>query len=112
MGNRVVYNSDAGTKTASLAICKLVINSVLSCKGSKFITYNIRNYYLATPLEYPEYLKIMLTDIPQDFIDEYNFHEYVHEGWVYLEIRNGVYGITHSGSLDNDLLETSLLKHD
>ena len=57
MGNRVVYAGDAGTKTTSLNLCKLVINSVLSCKESKFITYYIRNYYLATPLNYPEYLK-------------------------------------------------------
>ena len=42
-----------------------MINSVLSCKGAKFITYDIRNYYLATPLEYPEYVKIKLNNIPQ-----------------------------------------------
>ena len=57
-----------------------MINSVLSRKGAKFITYDIRNYYLVTPLNYPEYVKIKLTDIPQEFIDEYNLHNYVHEG--------------------------------
>ena len=57
MGNRVVYASDAGTKTASLDLCKLMMNSVLLHKGAKFITYNICNYYLATPLDYPEYVK-------------------------------------------------------
>ena len=112
MGNRVVYAGDAGTKIASLDLCKLMMNSVLSRKEAKFITYNIRNYYLATPLHYPEYVKIKITDIPQEFIDEYNLHEYVHEGWVYYEIRNGVYGLPQSGSPANDLLETCLLKHD
>ena len=103
IGNRVVYAGDARTKTASLKICKLVINSVLSHKGAKFITYDIRNSYLATSLDYPEYVKIKLTDIPQDFIDKYNLHGYVHEGWVYLEIRNSVYGLPQFGSLSNDL---------
>ena len=42
MGNQVVYAGNAGTKTPSFDICKLVINSVLSRKGSKFITYKIR----------------------------------------------------------------------
>ena len=112
MGNQVVYAGNVGTKTASLDLCKIVMNSVLSRKGAKFITYDIRNYYLATPLDYPEYIKIKLTDIPQEFIDKYNLHDYVHEGWVYFEIRNGVYGIPQSGSLANDLLETLLLKHD
>ena len=51
MGNRVVYAGDAGTKTASLDICKIMMNSILSRKGAKFITYNIHNYYLATQLD-------------------------------------------------------------
>ena len=88
------------------------MDSVLSCKGAKFIIYNIRNYYLEMPLDYPEYVKIKLTDIPQEFIDEYNLHDYVHGGWAYFEIRNGIYGISQSGSLANNLLETRLLKHD
>ena len=111
MGNRVVYAGDAGTKTASLDLCKLVMNSVISRKGAKFITYNILNYYLATPLHYPKYVKIKLTDIPQEFIDEYNLHDYFHGGWVYFKIRNGIYGLPQSGSLSNNLLETRLLKH-
>ena len=112
MGNRVVYAGDAGTKTASLDICKLVMNSVISRKGAKFITYNIRNYYLETPPDYPKYVKIKLTVIPKEFIDNYNLHDYVHKVWVYLEICNGVYGIPQSGRLASDLLETRLLKHD
>ena len=44
MGNRVVYAGDAGTKNASLDLCKLMMNSVVSQKGAKFITYDIRNY--------------------------------------------------------------------
>ena len=112
MGNWVVYTGDAGTKTASLDLCKLMMKNVLSRKGAKFITYDICNYYLETPLKYPQYVKIKLTDIPQYFIEEYNLHEYVHEGWVYLEILNGVYGIPQSDSLTNDLLDTRLLKHD
>ena len=112
MGNRVVYAGDAGTETSSLDICKLTMYSELSHKGSKFITHNIRNFYKATLLDYPEYVKIMLTDIPQDFIDKYNLHNFVHEGWVYFEICNGIYVHIQSLSLANDLLETRLIKHD
>ena len=112
MGNQVVYAGDTGTKTASLDLFKLIMNSVLSRKGSKVITYDIRNYYLSTPLDYPEYVKIKLTKIPQDVIDEYNLHDFFHESWVYFEIRNNVYGLPKYGRLVNDLLETRLLKHD
>ena len=43
MGNRVVYAGDAGTETASLDICNLMMNSVIYRKGAKFVTYDIRN---------------------------------------------------------------------
>ena len=112
MGKFCIYAGDVGTKTASLDLCKLLFNSVLSRKGAKYITYDISNYYLRTPLDYPEYVKIKLTDIPQDFINEYNLNDYVHDGWVYFEIRNGVYVLPQSGSLANKLLEKRLQTHD
>ena len=61
-----------GTKTASLDIVKLVINSVLSRKDAKYVSFEISNFYIQTPLERPEYVRIKLSDIPQEFIDEYD----------------------------------------
>ena len=49
---------------------KLLLNSVLSRKGAKFVTFNIKNFYLQTPLDRPEYVCIKLADIPLDFVDE------------------------------------------
>ena len=78
MDKNCMYTGDTGTKTASLDLCRLLFNSDISRKVAQFITYDITNYYLATPLDYPEYTKIKLTDIPQDFIDKYNLHDLVH----------------------------------
>ena len=64
MVSHIVYNGDIGTKIASLDLCNVLFNSVLSQKGAKFITYYIINYHLTTPLDYREYVKIKLTDIP------------------------------------------------
>ena len=58
------------TKTASIDLLKLLLNSVLSCKGAKFVTLDIKNFYLQTPLDRPEYVRIKLADIPKDFIDK------------------------------------------
>ena len=71
-----------GTKTKSLDLFKLVIKSALSQKGAKYATFNISNFYLQTPLECAEYVPINLSDIPQQFIDKYNLHEHVCDGWV------------------------------
>jgi hypothetical protein len=112
-GQNITYPGDVGTKTASLDLIKLILNSVLSRKGAKFVTFDIKNFYLQTPLDRPEYVRIMLSDIPQEFIDEYNLLDYVHiNGWIYFEIRNGVYGLPQSGALANALLEKRLKKHD
>ena len=37
-------------------------------------------------MERPEYVKIKLEDIPQEFIDEYNLLAYAHNGWVFLKL--------------------------
>ena len=60
-----------GTKTDSLDIVNLVLNSVISSKDTNYVTFDIYNFYLQTPLDRPEYVHINLSDIPQDFINEY-----------------------------------------
>ena len=49
----------------------------------------IYNFYISTPLGRPEYVKIQLSKIPQEFIKEYNLNSSVNKGWVYFEIRRG-----------------------
>ena len=107
-GNRICYPGDVGTKTAPLELVKLMINSVLSRKNAKFCTFDIANFYLGTPLDRPEYVRIRLDDVPQEFIDEYNLTHHVRDGWVYFKIVRGVYGLPQSGILANQLLEKRL----
>eukprot|EP00804_Cyclotella_cryptica_P029094 CCRYP_005281-RA/>CCRYP_005281-RA protein AED:0.19 eAED:0.20 QI:0/0/0/0.71/0.16/0/7/0/1210 len=83
---------------------------VLSRQGAKFCTFDISNFYLQTPLDRPEYIKIKITDIPQAFVNEYNLFHYVHNDWVYFEIRNGIYSLPQSGILAQKLLEEPLAK--
>ena len=90
----------------------MLIYSVLSRKGAKFFTFYIKKIYLQTPLDRPEYVRIKLSDIPAEFINEYSLMDYAHaNGWVYFDIRNGVYGLSQSGSLVNILPEKRLKKH-
>ena len=60
------------------------------------------------PMENPEYVRVKLEDIPQEFIDEYNLLDKKRHGWVYFEIVCGCYGLPQSGKLSNDLLQTRL----
>ena len=94
-----------------MEIVKLVINSVLSLKDAKFVTFDISNFYLQTPLDHTEYVRIKFLDIPQDFVDGYNLLDSVRDGWVYFEINRGVYGLPQSGILSNNLLGKRISKH-
>ena len=77
------------------------------------MTFDIRKYYLQTPLDRPEYVCIKLSGIPKDFFDEYNLQDFVDaNGWVYFEIKSGVYGLPQSGVLAQALLEKRLKLHD
>ncbi len=71
-GNLIFYPGDAGTNTASLELIKLMLNSVILRKGARFSTIDIINFYLDTPMVDPEYVRIKITDIPNEFIFEYN----------------------------------------
>ena len=59
-------------------------------------------------MDRPEYVRIKLTDIPTEFIEEYTLTEYAYNGWVYFEINKGVYGLKQAGKLANDLLTERL----
>ena len=61
-------------------------------------------------MEQSEYVRTKLSDIPQELIEEYNFTQSVHNGWIYFEILCGCYGLPQSGRLTNYLLRTRLEK--
>ena len=80
-----------------------MFNSVLSRKGAKYVHFDIDFFYLSTPLGIPEYVKIQLSKIPEEFIKEYNLTTLVHKGWVYFKIVQGCYGLPQAGMLANSI---------
>ena len=59
-------------------------------------------------MDRPEFVRIRLKDIPQEFIDEYNLISYANNGWIYFEIIKGCYGLPQARKLGNDLFRTRL----
>jgi hypothetical protein len=110
-GNRIDYPGDTGTKTGSLEVVKLTLNDTLSTPNARFASYDLKNFYLGTPLDRPEYIRIRVSDIPEEFYKEYNLAEFEHEGWVYFEVTKGIYGLKQAGKLANDLLTKRLETH-
>ena len=82
-GNRINYPGDCGTPTADLQTVKLLLNSVISTPGAKFMTMDISNFYLMTPLKRKEYVRMKLADIPENVIDPYKLRKKAsHDGFI------------------------------
>ena len=111
-GDRINYPGDVATPTAEMLVAKMLFNSVVSTKGAKFMTMDISNFYLMTPLKRPEFIRIKLSDIPDEIIKEYKLKEKVTKnGSIYIEAIRGMYGLPQSGLLANQLLEKRLNRH-
>ena len=55
-GDRVHYPGDARTPIANLLTVKLLLNSIVSTAGAKFMTMDIKDFYLNTPMARYEYM--------------------------------------------------------
>ena len=91
---------------------KLLLNSVISTPNAKFMTLDIKNFYLNTPMERYEYMRLKLDQLPADVIEQYGLEDKVtSDGYVYVEVRKGMYGLPQAGLLAQQLLEKRLEKH-
>jgi hypothetical protein len=72
---------------------------------------DIKKYYLGTPLERYEYVCIPVSMVPDAIMKEYNLHSLAHNGYLYVEVRKGMYDLPQAGLLANILLAKRLAKH-
>jgi hypothetical protein len=93
-----------------LTTAKILINSVISTLGAKFLVIDIKKFYLNTPLGRFEYMVINLSSLPQETIDKYDLLNPAQDGKVYIEIQKGMYGLPQAGILANELLQRNLAK--
>jgi hypothetical protein len=79
-GNRICYPGNVGTTTALLELLKLLLHSVLSQKGVRFSSIDLKNFYLNTPMPKPEYICSKISDFPNEFTNKYKFTGLDHNG--------------------------------
>jgi hypothetical protein len=60
-------------------------------------------------MEEYEYMRLRLDIIPDEIIEQYNLRDLINnQGWVYIEIRMGMYSLPQAGILANKLLKKCL----
>jgi hypothetical protein len=73
---------------------------------------DLKNFYLNTLLDRPEYVRIKLADIPLKIIDKYKLNKIARDSWIYFEMCCGMYGFPQAGILANKLLQDRLTNFD
>jgi hypothetical protein len=53
-------------------------------------------------------MKMLLSRFPEEIVDKYNPGALAVDGWVYIEVIKGMYGLKQAGLLANQLLQTPL----
>ena len=72
---------------------------------------DVKNFYLGTPMARYKNMHLPISIIPHKIIDQYKLMDFVHNGYVYIEIRRGMYGLPQAGILANQLITASLSPH-
>jgi hypothetical protein len=105
-GDRLDYSDEVATSTADITTFKILINITISKKDAEMTMMDIHDYFLGTPL--PRYGYMLLSSFTKESIKKYNLRAMMVDGWVYIEIRKGMYGLKQAGLLANRLLQKRL----
>ena len=76
------------------------------------MTLDLKDFFLGTPLMEFEYMRIPRHCIPDSIMDLYNLWDMIEDdGYIYVRIERGMYGLPHAGRIANDALIAFLAPH-
>ena len=110
-GDRLTYPFDTGSPAANLLETKLLLNSTISDahRGSRFMSADLKNFFLATPMARDEFMRVKLQYFPADICTKYDLASKVApDGYVYIRIKKGMYGLKQAALLAYNHLKQSL----
>ena len=64
-GNLINYPFELTTRTADITTSKIMWNSAVSTRGARYMCADAGNFYLATPWDCPEYMRLPVELVPQ-----------------------------------------------
>ena len=77
--------------------------TLCGCQYSQYVPGNTLDRY--------EYMRMPIDLIPQEVINHYDLSPKIKNGYIYMEIIRGMYGLPQAGVLANKLLKERLSKH-
>ena len=111
-GNLLVAFQDVRSPAISLVDTKIHLNSVISDahRGARYCTGDLKDFFLQSNMKIYQYMRVHRRYLPQEVIDEYNLtpEHFDSHGYVYLEIRKGMYGLKEAAILAFEQLRDHL----
>jgi hypothetical protein len=86
-GDQINYPDDMSTKTSDLATVKILLHSKISTPNARFMTMDIKDFYLNTPMDIYEYIKVPLSLFPPAIQDHYRLPSLAKDRFIYAEIQ-------------------------
>lgn len=105
------YHGPTAAQTADMTSIKILWNATVS-EEAEFMSIDIKDFYLGTKLEQNEYMRIHISQIPQESRDKYVTPDLIQDDHVLAEISKGIYGLKQAGLLAQQRLVQHLSKHD
>ena len=94
---------------------KLHFNSTISDakKGARYATDDLKDFFLISEMTIYQYMRLHRRHVTQEIMDEYNFTEehFDAQGYIYIEICKGMYGLKEAAILAYDQHKEHLAKH-
>ena len=109
-GDRINYDGPTKANTAALSTVKILLQSVVS-DNANFMTLDIKDFYLMTPLPRSEYIRIPLKFLSDAILDKHNLRQFIHNDSVLFEVTKSMYGLPHAGKIAQDVLVERLASH-
>jgi hypothetical protein len=111
-GDRLIVDFDVRSPAISMLDMKLHINSVISDAkhGARYCTADLKDFFLQSFMKVYQYMRIHRRYLPQAIIDEYKLtpEHFDTNGYIYMEIRKGMYGLKEAAILAYEQLRDHL----
>jgi hypothetical protein len=114
-GDKLDAYQDVRSPAVGITDTKLHINSTISDAkfGARYCTGDLKDFFLVSEMKVYQYMRVHSKYLTQEIIDEYGITDeyYDSRGYVYLEIRKGMYGLKEASVLAYDQLKAHLSQY-
>ena len=90
----MVYENDAGSPATDMVETKILLNSIISdsTRKARFATMDLKDMFLHTIMEEPEYMRVHYRYFPTDIRQKYDLQTKVHNDYIYMKIKKTCMG--------------------